>query len=62
MKARFGQPAVNMSRAVLNETLVDKAWSSCVELYFEKRLARIEDPAGRSSRLSPMGPSPKPIF
>ena len=47
MKARFGQPAVNMSRAMLNETLVDKAWSSCVELYFEKRLARIEDRADR---------------
>jgi 2-polyprenyl-6-methoxyphenol hydroxylase-like FAD-dependent oxidoreductase len=43
MRARFGQPAVNMKRAVLNEALVDKAWSSCVEMHFEKRLARIED-------------------
>src|SRR6516164_10331036 len=47
MKARFGQPAVNMSRAMLNEALVDKAWSSCVEMYFEKRLARIEERADR---------------
>jgi len=47
MKARFGQPAVNMSRAMLNEALVDKAWSSCVEMYFEKRLAKIEDRADR---------------
>jgi 2-polyprenyl-6-methoxyphenol hydroxylase-like FAD-dependent oxidoreductase len=43
MRARFGQPAVNMKRAMLNETLVDKAWSSCVEMHFEKRLAKIED-------------------
>jgi 2-polyprenyl-6-methoxyphenol hydroxylase-like FAD-dependent oxidoreductase len=43
MTRRFGQPAVNMRRALLNETLVDKAWSSCVEMHFEKRLARIED-------------------
>ncbi|WJR81443.1 FAD-dependent monooxygenase [Bradyrhizobium sp. NP1] len=47
MKARFGQPAVNMRRATLNEALVDKAWSSCVEVHFEKRLARIEDRADR---------------
>jgi 2-polyprenyl-6-methoxyphenol hydroxylase-like FAD-dependent oxidoreductase len=43
MRARFGQPAVNMKRAMLNEALVDKAWSSCVEMHFEKRLAHIED-------------------
>jgi 2-polyprenyl-6-methoxyphenol hydroxylase-like FAD-dependent oxidoreductase len=43
MARRFGQPAVNMRRALLNETLVDKAWSSCVEMHFEKRLTRIED-------------------
>jgi 2-polyprenyl-6-methoxyphenol hydroxylase-like FAD-dependent oxidoreductase len=43
MKARFGQPAVNMSRAMLNEALVDKAWSSCAEMHFEKRLAAIEE-------------------
>jgi len=43
MERRFGQPSVSMRRAVLNEALVDKAWSSCVEVHFEKRLARIED-------------------
>jgi 2-polyprenyl-6-methoxyphenol hydroxylase-like FAD-dependent oxidoreductase len=43
MKARFGQPAVNMCRATLNETIVNKAWCDNVELFFEKRLARIED-------------------
>jgi 2-polyprenyl-6-methoxyphenol hydroxylase-like FAD-dependent oxidoreductase len=48
MKARFGQPAVNMRRAMLNEALVDKAWSSCVEVYFEKRLAKIEDRSDRA--------------
>src|ERR1700742_1994385 len=26
MKQRFGQPAVNMSRATLNAALMDKAW------------------------------------
>jgi 2-polyprenyl-6-methoxyphenol hydroxylase-like FAD-dependent oxidoreductase len=45
MVQRFGQPAVNMRRAVLNEIVVDKAWSSCVEMHFEKRLVRIEDRA-----------------
>lgn len=43
MKQRFGQPAVNMCRAVLNETLVDKAWSDSVAVHFEKRLVGIED-------------------
>jgi 2-polyprenyl-6-methoxyphenol hydroxylase-like FAD-dependent oxidoreductase len=47
MQARFGQPAVNMRRATLSETLVDKAWCAGVELYFDKRLARIEDRADR---------------
>jgi 2-polyprenyl-6-methoxyphenol hydroxylase-like FAD-dependent oxidoreductase len=47
MQARFGQPAVNMRRAMLNETLVDRAWSSSVEVHFDKRLARIEDRADR---------------
>ena len=47
MQARFGQPAVNMRRAMLNEMLVDKAWSSSVEVHFDKRLARIEDRADR---------------
>jgi 2-polyprenyl-6-methoxyphenol hydroxylase-like FAD-dependent oxidoreductase len=45
MMQRFGQPSVNMRRAFLNEIVVDKAWSSCVEMHFEKRLARIEDRA-----------------
>lgn len=43
MERRFGQPAVNVCRAALNEMLLDKAWSSCVSLYFEKRLIKIED-------------------
>jgi 2-polyprenyl-6-methoxyphenol hydroxylase-like FAD-dependent oxidoreductase len=47
MKQRFGQPALNLSRATLNESLVDKAWSSNVEVYFEKRLVAIEDLADR---------------
>jgi 2-polyprenyl-6-methoxyphenol hydroxylase-like FAD-dependent oxidoreductase len=47
MQARFGQPAVNMCRATLNEVLVDKAWCENVALYFEKRLVAIEDRADR---------------
>jgi 2-polyprenyl-6-methoxyphenol hydroxylase-like FAD-dependent oxidoreductase len=47
MEARFGQPAVNLCRAVLNEMLINKAWCSNVELNFEKRLAAIEDRADR---------------
>jgi len=43
MQARFGQPAVNMCRASLNEMLIDKAWCANAALHFEKRLARIED-------------------
>jgi 2-polyprenyl-6-methoxyphenol hydroxylase-like FAD-dependent oxidoreductase len=43
MQARFGQPAVNLCRATLNEILVDKAWCSHVELYFEKCLVAIEE-------------------
>jgi 2-polyprenyl-6-methoxyphenol hydroxylase-like FAD-dependent oxidoreductase len=43
MAQRFGQPCVSIRRAVLNEVIIEKAWSSNVELYFEKRLARIED-------------------
>src|SRR5947208_14072619 len=35
MARRFGQPAVNVRRATLNEMLIDKAWSSCVALYFD---------------------------
>ena len=45
MQARFGQPAVNMCRASLNEMLIDKAWCANASLHFEKRLARIEDRA-----------------
>lgn len=43
MVKRFGLPSVSMRRHVLNEAIVDKAWSSCVEVHFDKRLARIED-------------------
>ena len=43
MKQRFGQPAVNMRRTTLNEAIVNKAWCESVELFFEKRLVRIED-------------------
>ena len=43
MKARFGQPAVNMCRATLNQAILDRTWCENVELAFEKRLARIED-------------------
>ena len=45
MKQRFGQPAVNMCRAMLNEALVNKAWCDNVELRFEKQLVAIEDRA-----------------
>ena len=45
MKQRFGQPAVNMSRATLNEEIIGKAWCENVELAFEKRLVSIEDRA-----------------
>jgi len=45
MQARFGQPAVNMRRATLNEVIMNKAWCENVELAFEKRLVRIEDRA-----------------
>jgi 2-polyprenyl-6-methoxyphenol hydroxylase-like FAD-dependent oxidoreductase len=47
MQARFGQPAVNMCRATLNEALINKAWCENVALYFEKRLIAIEDRADR---------------
>ena len=50
MQARFGQPAVNMCRATLNEVLVNKAWCENVALYFEKRLVAIEDRADRPVR------------
>ena len=47
MARRFGQPAVNIARASLNEILIDKAWCACVSLYFEKRLIKIEDRGDR---------------
>ena len=47
MRERFGQPAVNLCRATLNEILINKAWCSHVELYFDKRLVAIEDRADR---------------
>jgi 2-polyprenyl-6-methoxyphenol hydroxylase-like FAD-dependent oxidoreductase len=48
MKARFGQPAVNMCRATLNDAILNKAWCDNVELAFEKRLVSIEDRADQS--------------
>src|SRR6516165_2354806 len=45
MRERFGQPAVNLCRATLNKILINKAWCSHVELYFDKRLVAIEDRA-----------------
>jgi 2-polyprenyl-6-methoxyphenol hydroxylase-like FAD-dependent oxidoreductase len=45
MQRRFGQPAVNMRRATLNEMILNKAWCENVELFFEKQLVRIEDRA-----------------
>jgi 2-polyprenyl-6-methoxyphenol hydroxylase-like FAD-dependent oxidoreductase len=45
MRQRFGQPAVNMCRATLNEMLINRAWCENVELRFEKRLVAIEDRA-----------------
>ena len=47
MKQRFGQPAVNMRRSTLNQAIVNKAWCENVELFFEKRLVRIEDRTGQ---------------
>jgi 2-polyprenyl-6-methoxyphenol hydroxylase-like FAD-dependent oxidoreductase len=45
MKRRFGQPAVNMCRATLNDAIINKAWSEDVEFAFEKQLVSIEDRA-----------------
>ena len=45
MRERFGQPAVNMRRSVLNETVLAKANAENIEVSFEKRLVRIEDRA-----------------
>lgn len=43
MARRFGQPAVNVCRATLNEMLIDKAWCASVSLCFDKRLIKVED-------------------
>ena len=45
MMQRFGQPAVNMRRSVLNEAVLAKADAANIEVSFEKRLVRIEDRA-----------------
>ena len=45
MRERFGQPAVNMRRSVLNEAVLAKADAADIEVSFEKRLVRIEDRA-----------------
>ena len=45
MRERFGQPAVNMRRSVLNEAVLAKADAANIEVSFEKRLVRIEDRA-----------------
>jgi 2-polyprenyl-6-methoxyphenol hydroxylase-like FAD-dependent oxidoreductase len=47
MEQRFGQPAVNIRRSMLNEMLLAKAKSEGVTFSFEKRLVRIEDRADR---------------
>jgi 2-polyprenyl-6-methoxyphenol hydroxylase-like FAD-dependent oxidoreductase len=43
MQQRFGQPAVNMCRATLNEAILATARRESIELTFEKRLVHIED-------------------
>ena len=50
MEARFGQPAVNMCRATLNEMLINKAWCANVELHFEKRLVAHRGPRRPAGR------------
>jgi 2-polyprenyl-6-methoxyphenol hydroxylase-like FAD-dependent oxidoreductase len=47
MKERFGQPAVNMRRSVLNEAVLARADAENIAVSFEKRLVRIEDRADR---------------
>jgi 2-polyprenyl-6-methoxyphenol hydroxylase-like FAD-dependent oxidoreductase len=47
MRERFGQPAVNMRRSVLNEAVLAKANAENIKVSFEKRLVRIEDRADR---------------
>jgi 2-polyprenyl-6-methoxyphenol hydroxylase-like FAD-dependent oxidoreductase len=43
MQQRFGQPAVNMCRATLNEAILAAARRESIEVTFEKRLVHIED-------------------
>jgi 2-polyprenyl-6-methoxyphenol hydroxylase-like FAD-dependent oxidoreductase len=43
MQERFGQPAVNMCRATLNEAILAKADRDNIEVSFDKRLVHIED-------------------
>ena len=45
MAQRFGQPAVNMCRATLNEAILAKATAEDIDVHFEKRLLSIEDRA-----------------
>ncbi len=45
MRERFGQPAVNMRRSVLNEAVLATADAANIKTAFEKRLVRIEDRA-----------------
>jgi 2-polyprenyl-6-methoxyphenol hydroxylase-like FAD-dependent oxidoreductase len=45
MEKRFGQPAVNMCRATLNEAILAKATAEDIDIRFEKRLVSIEDRA-----------------
>ena len=45
MRQRFGQPAVNMRRSVLNEAILSKVAAENIKISFEKRLVRIEDRA-----------------
>jgi 2-polyprenyl-6-methoxyphenol hydroxylase-like FAD-dependent oxidoreductase len=45
MAQRFGQPAVNMCRATLNEAVLAKAQRDRIDVLFEKRLTKIEDRA-----------------
>src|ERR1700744_3088032 len=45
MEQRFGQPAVNMCRATLNEAILAKATAEDIDVHFEKQLVSIEDRA-----------------
>ena len=45
MVKRFGQPAVNMRRAALNEAMLAKAEREGIDVVFNKRLTGIEDHA-----------------